>query len=226
MLSKPKNVMKYTLLLLSFFLPLHILACKCAYEPTIKESFNSATLVFIGEVYDVSEVPNGYKTSKNTLSKVKISKVYKPDFYENFYNENATLFHSQLQSCDVLFSEKGKYLVFAYIRKDTGFLYSDHCLVQKRLDQVTPQELKELQQLSHDYLTELKTPRPTTVTVDLIDEDINVTENMIGRHLKELSDIRSENKSLKMTAFFSIIVVLIFLMIILLLRRKVNLLKK
>lgn len=82
--------MKYTFLL-SLFVPLHIFACKCANEPTIKESFESASLVFIGEIYDVSETPNGYKASKNTLSKVKISKVFKPDFYDSFYNENATL---------------------------------------------------------------------------------------------------------------------------------------
>ncbi|REC62831.1 hypothetical protein DRF65_08390 [Chryseobacterium pennae] len=220
--------MKYKFLLLTFFLPLHIFACKCANEPTIKESFNTATLVFIGEVYDLSEAPNGYKTSKNTLSKVKISKVYKPDFYNDFYNENATLFHSQLHSCDVLFSEKGKYLIFAYISKDTGYLYSDHCLVQKRLDQVTPEDLKELQILSNDYLTQLKTLKTNTPTVtdDLIDEDINVSENMIGKHLKELSDIRSENKNLKMIAFFSIIVILIFLIIILILRRRLKTIEK
>ncbi len=216
--------MKYKFLLLSFFLPLHIFACKCANEPTIKDSFTRATLVFIGEVYDVSEVPNGYKTSKNTLSKVKISKVYKPDFYENFYNENATLFHSPFRSCDVLFSEKGKYLIFAYISKDTGFLYSDHCFVQKRLDQVTQEELKELQKLGSDYLTQLKAPKKpvTTVTDDLIDEDIDVSENMIGKHLKELADIRSENKSLKIITFSSIVVILIFLAIILILRRRVS----
>jgi hypothetical protein len=221
--------MKYKFLLLSFFLPLHISACKCANEPTIKDSFTSATLVFIGEVYDVSEAPNGYKTSMNTLSKVKISKVYKPDVYENFYNENATLFHSQLRSCDILFSEKGKYLIFAYISKDTGFLYSDRCLVQKRLDQVTDEELKELQKLSNDYQAQLKTPNTTntpTIADDLIDEDFNVSENMIGKHLKELADIRNENKNLKISAFFSIIVILIFLIMILILRRRVWLLKK
>lgn len=220
--------MKYKFLLLFFFLPLHIFACKCANEPTIKDSFTRATLVFIGDVYDIAELPNGYKTSKNTLSKVKISKVYKPDFYENFYNENATLFHSPFRSCDVLFSEKGKYLIFAYISKDTGFLYSDYCLVHKRLDQVTAEELKELQKLSNDYVTQLKAPKmpTTTVTDDLIDEDINVSENMIGKHLKELADIRSENKNLKITAFFSIIIILILLIITLIFRRRVNLLKK
>lgn len=219
--------MKYTFLLLSLFLPLQAFACKCTADPTIKDSFERASLVFIGEVYDISEAPNGYKTSKNTLSKVKISKVYKPDLYENFYNENATLFHSQLRSCDVLFSEKGKYLIFAYISKDTGFLYSEHCLVHKRLDQVTQEELKELQKLSSDYLTQLKAPKipTTTVAVDLIDEDMNVSENLIGKHLKEISDIHNENKNLKIIAAASLITVLILLIIVLLLRKRISSLK-
>lgn len=214
--------MKYTFFLL-LFLPLHIFACKCANEPTIKESFESASLVFIGEIYDISETPNGYKTSKNTLSKVKISKVYKPDFYDSFYNENATLFHSELRSCDILFSEKGKYLIFAYISKDTGFLYSEHCLVHKRLDQVTQEELKELQKLSDDYLTQLKAPNTSTITADIIDEDIDVSENMIGKHMKQLSDIRYENKILKIIAVSSLIILLI---LIILLRKRINAQKK
>ncbi|MGE8554766.1 MAG: hypothetical protein ACN6OB_12670 [Chryseobacterium jejuense] len=124
--------MKYKFLLLTFFIPLHIFACKCANEPTIKDSFENASLVFIGEVYDILEVPNGFKTSQNTLSKIKIDKVYKADLFDDFYNENATLFHSPIQSCHVPFMEKGKYLIFAYIDKSTGLLYSDQCFVQKK----------------------------------------------------------------------------------------------
>ncbi|UHO38873.1 hypothetical protein H5J24_01415 [Chryseobacterium capnotolerans] len=217
--------MKYTFLLLSLFLPLHVFACKCAAEPNIKDSFENASLVFIGEIYDVSEVPNGFKTSQNTMSKVKINTIYKADQFEDFYNKNATLFHSPLRSCDILYAEKGKYLIFAHIDQDTGLLYSEHCFVQKRLDQVTQEELKELHKLNNDYLTQLKTPNTPTITADLIDEDINVSENMIGKHMKELSDIRSENKTLKKIAVFFLIVILILLIIVLLLRKRISLLK-
>ena len=83
--------MKFKFLLLSFLIPLHIFACKCNGEPTIKNSFKNADLVFIGEIYDVIEVPSGFKTHQNVLSKVKVEKIYKSVYADEFYKENPTL---------------------------------------------------------------------------------------------------------------------------------------
>lgn len=218
--------MKNIFFLFSFLLPLHIFACKCANEPTIKNSFENASLVFIGEVYDILEVPNGFKTAQNTLSKVKIDKVYKADYFDDFYNENATLFHSPIMSCHTLFSEKGKYLVFAYVDKGTGLLYSEHCLVQKRLEDVTPQELKEVQELSHDYQTQLKTQDTPGEIVEIIDEDPEEINKTIHNLTRDISKINKENKRLTVIAVSSVTIVLILLVIILLLRKKINVLKK
>ncbi|WP_160136043.1 hypothetical protein [Chryseobacterium sp. c4a] len=216
--------MKYKLFLLSILLPLHIFACKCAYTPAIKNSFDEASFVFIGEIYDVVEVPNGYKTAQDILSKVKITTIYKSNNYNDFYNENATLFHSPNNSCDVAFSEKGKYLIFAYIDENNGLLYSSHCFVQKRWDQVTSEELKELQKLSTDYQRALTKPNTSTEIVEIIDTSFEVTNPVIKKLKKELSDLTIENERLKMIVY-SLGATLLLLIIILFLRRKVNLLK-
>ncbi|SDJ56799.1 hypothetical protein [Chryseobacterium jejuense] len=218
--------MKYKFLLLTFFLPLHIFACKCANEPTIKNSFENASLVFIGEVYDILEVPNGFKTSQNTLSKIKIDKVYKADHSDDFYNETATLFHSPLMSCHILFAEKGKYLVFAYIDKGTGLLYSEHCLLQKRWEDLTQQELKELQKLSNDYQLQLKAQDTPVKIVEILDDDPETAKNIIKKLDKEISNINKENKRIMIITTSSIIIIFILLIVVLVLRKKIRVLKK
>lgn len=143
--------MKNRFLLLFLFAFITISACKCEYIPTLKSSFEKADFVFIGEIEGITEVPSGFKTSQDILSKVRINKIYKSDYYNEFYKETATLFASPLRSCDVPFTEKGRFLIFAYFEEDTGLLYSSHCLLQKRMDQLSPGELKELETLSRDY---------------------------------------------------------------------------
>lgn len=219
--------MKYKLLLLSILLPLHIFACKCAYTPTIKNSFDEAPFVFIGEIYDVVEVPNGYKTAQDILSKVKITTIYKSNNYNDFYNQNATLFHSPINSCDVAFPEKGKYLIFAYIDENNGLLYSSHCFVQKRWDQLTAEELKELQKLSNEYQIQLKKQDTSTITIaELIEENFETNNQAIKLLKKELSIVNIENERLRIIVYSLIAVIIIFSITILFLRRKVNRQKK
>ncbi|MDM1554429.1 hypothetical protein PYS58_12630 [Chryseobacterium indologenes] len=176
----------------------------------------------MGEIYDVLEVPNGFKTSQNTLSKIKIDKVYKADHFDDFYNETATLFHSPLMSCHILFAEKGKYLVFAYIDKGTGLLYSEHCLLQKRFEDLSEQELKELQKLSNDYQVQLKTQDTPVKIVEILDEDPETAKNIIKKPDKDVSNTEKENKRLTVIVVSSAIIILILLIIIVLMRKKTD----
>ncbi|MGH1519830.1 hypothetical protein [Chryseobacterium sp. JK1] len=65
-------------------------ACKCSETPSLQSSFTNADFVFIGEVYDIIEVPSGFKTAQSVLSKVKINNIYKPGGYNGFYTQTAT----------------------------------------------------------------------------------------------------------------------------------------
>ena len=109
--------------LFAFLFSANIFACKCE-DMSLKQSFESAHYVFIGRIFDVQKTPSGLGTLENYVSKVQIKSLYKGDTYNNFYTEQATLFGSQVHSCDVIFDEKDEYLIFAYEEPHTGFLFS------------------------------------------------------------------------------------------------------
>ncbi|MDQ1855641.1 hypothetical protein [Chryseobacterium sp. WLY505] len=199
-----------------------IAACKCNGTPTLKSSFDSADFVFIGEIYDITEVPSGFKTVQNILSKVKINKTYKSDSYDGFYTHNATLFGSPLHSCDVLFTQKGKYLIFAYDEKDTGFLYSDQCFIQKKLDELSPEELKELESLSSQYkkLSENSDIFNAPELTDLIVDSSNQSDRKIKEQKREISILHQQNNRYKIIIYISIFVIVMFLIALSFMRRK------
>ena len=103
--------MKIKFLILLFFVSIKIWGCKCA-DSDLKKSFEDSEFVFIGEIYDVVSVPSGYKTLDDFLSKVKIEKIYKDNSFAEFYKDKATIFASQLRSCDYIFDRKGDYQSF------------------------------------------------------------------------------------------------------------------
>lgn len=197
-------------------------ACKCNGTPTLKSSFDSADFVFIGEIYDITEVPSGFKTVQNILSKVKINKTYKSDSYDGFYARNATLFGSPLHSCDVLFTKKGKYLIFAYDEKVTGLLYSDQCFIQKKLDELSPEELKELESLSSQYkkLSENSDTSNDPEFTDLIADDDKQSDREIREQKREISTLHQQNNRYKIIIYISIFVIIMFLITLIFLRRK------
>lgn len=215
--------MKFKVLLL-FLLSFSVkmAACKCNGETSLKSSFENADFVFIGEVYDVSEVPSGFKTIQNTLSKVKINKIYKSDSYDEFYTQNATLFGSPLHSCDVLFTKKGKYLIFAYGEKDTELLYSDHCFVQKKLNELSPAELKELEFLSTEYkkLSESSDTSNHAEITDLITDDFNQSDRKINEQKKEISGLNQQNNRYKIIIYIATFVIIILLIALIISSRK------
>ncbi|MEJ5050498.1 hypothetical protein WH221_11700 [Chryseobacterium culicis] len=215
--------MTFKVFLLSLLLfSVKVLACKCNGEPSLKSSFKNADFVLIGEVYDISEVPSGFKTVQNILSKVKINKVYKSNDYGEFYQQTATLFGSPLHSCDVLFTQKGKYLIFAYEEKDTGFLLSDHCFVQKRLDELSSAELQELESLSSQYkkLSENSDTSNNTELTDLIVDDFKQSDREIKEQKKEILTLNQQNNRYKTIIYISTFVIVMLLIALILLRRR------
>ncbi len=125
--------MKGILTIFLILISINIFACKCE-TPTIKSSFESADFVFIGDVYDINKTyKTGYWNIENSLSKIKIDKVFK-SIGNDFKSTEITFFGQQFNSCDLIFSEKGKYLIFAYIDPDTTFFYSSNCLATKSIN--------------------------------------------------------------------------------------------
>lgn len=212
---------RFFLLFLIIF-SLKIAACKCNGTPTLKSSFENADFVFIGEIYDITEVPSGFKTAQNILSKVKINKTYKSDSYDGFYTHNATLFGSPLHSCDVLFTQKGKYLIFAYDEKDTGFLYSDQYFIQKKLDELSPEELKELESLSSQYkkLSEKSDTSNHAELTDLIVDDFNQSDRKVSEQKIEISSLNQQNNRYKVIIYIATFVIIMLLLALILLRRR------
>ncbi|TXF78976.1 hypothetical protein [Chryseobacterium sp.] len=194
--------MKQQILFLAL-ISINIFGCKCSGEPDLKSSFINADFVFIGNVYAVSEVPSGFKTAHNVLSSIKIEKTYKSNYYEGFYQDNATLFGSPLRSCDILFTEKGKYLIFAYYDEDTGFLYSDNCFYTKKLKEITPAELIFVDKLSNNFKEEARIQNLKNLSADYSEDiimDLTTPSRRINKLKKEISEIEDERRNLKIIA--------------------------
>lgn len=196
--------MKAKFLLLALFFSIKVLSCKCDGEPNLESSFQYADFVFIGNIFGINEVPSGFEATKNVLSNVKIEKIFKSNSYERFYQDDATLFGSPLRSCDILFTEKGQYLVFAYYDEDTGFLYSDNCFYTKKLTEISETELKALDDLSKNLYAELKIQNEKELKAEEleiieIDDEPMVPTRRINTLNREIYDIKSENKTLKIT---------------------------
>lgn len=116
-------------------------------------------------------VPSGFKTIDDFLSKVKIGKIYKDNDFAEFYKDQATIFASQLRSCDYIFDKKGKYLIFANYEPDTGFLHSSQCFYIKPFKDVSKDEWKLLNKLSSNVKnSELK--KVDEENIDIIADDL------------------------------------------------------
>lgn len=186
--------------LITLLFSINILACKCD-NVSLKSSFESADFVFTGRVFDVQKVPSGFKTLDNYLSKVQIKKIYKGNNYDDFYTDLATLFGSQLRTCDLIFNEKGDYLIFAYYEPDTGFLFSEQCLYTKKLSDISPDEFKTLEFLSQSYQQKLKLDSLKNSNNDdfelVVDDIFNPPNRKIIRLNNEIKALKEENSNQK-----------------------------
>ena len=187
--------------LFALLFSINIFACKCE-NMSLKQSFESADFVFTGRVFDVQKVPSGFKYLDSYLSKVEIKHVYKGNNYDGFYTNQATVFGSQLRSCDLIFDENGDYLIFAYYEPDTGFLFSEHCLYTKKLSDISPAEIKTLVFLSQNYYQKLKLDsliNSTNDDVELLFEDpFNQPNRKINRLNNEIKALREESSNQKL----------------------------
>lgn len=200
--------------LFALLLSINILACKCD-NVNLKSSFESADLVFIGSIFEVHRTPSGFKTLDNYLSKVKIEKIYKGNNYDGFYTDEATLFGSQLRSCDLIFNEKNQYLIFAFYEPDTGFLFSEQCLYTKKLSDISSNELQILDILSKEYHQKLKLERSKITNSDdfeiILDDAFNQPNRKILRLDQEIKDLQSTHKINKLWIIILRMIVFIFL---------------
>ena len=205
-------------LLFSLFLSVSIFACKCE-TLSLEKSFENADIVFTGNIYSIKQTPSGFKTLQNFISSIKIEKVFKSGEFSGFYQDEATLLSSQIQSCDYMFNRKGKFLIFGYIDSDTGFIYSDICFSTAELDIFSSDELKQLDKLSENFKreSEIKNNESEYVKEKSLIEDS--PDHIINDLNLKINILESENKNLKI-----IILLLgsIFLLVIILLVVKVN----
>lgn len=144
------NMIRAFLVLFSLFISITISACKCD-PPTIESSFESADFVFIGDVYDVNTTfKTGYWEVENSLAKIRIEKIYK-SLGQDFRSREITFFGQQFNSCDVIFTEQGKYLIFAYVEPDTTFFYSSLCLATQETSKLSERDFELLERLKRDF---------------------------------------------------------------------------
>ncbi|WP_179471294.1 hypothetical protein [Chryseobacterium sp. H1D6B] len=149
------------------------------------------------------------------MGRVKIEKIFKLNNDDGYYQNEASLFTSPIRSCDYPFTKKEKFLIFAYIDSDTGFLYSERCLATKELNLVTEEDIKLLEKLSSQFKNDLKSKN----TVDPAAYDLlDIPDRTINKLKGELSRSKIENKNLKIAA--GSISAVTFILVILILKRK------
>lgn len=193
--------MKIKFLILSFLIAAKLSGCKCE-NMSIQESFKHADFVFTGKVNDIVQIPSGFKTSHDYLSKIQIGKIYKSEAYGEFYKREAVLFSSPLRSCDLFYEKNIEYLIFGYIEPDTGLLYSEFCTYTRPLKNVTKDELKILQDLEKEYLIQ-----DEYAVVKPFIEDFELETNKPDIYIKKLKrkadlaesryeDLKTENRNL------------------------------
>lgn len=203
--------------LVSFFLliSINIFACKCAYEPSIENSFKSADIVFIGNVYDINtSYKTGYLNVENSLSKIKIEKVYK-SLGNEFKSTEITFFGQQFNSCDFMFREKGKYLIFGYFDPDTTFFYTTHCSATQLANNLDQNDYLLLEKLSQEYKSK------QTENTETISDIIELEERYPHKDVTnlKLSNQQLSEKNEKQRSFFILIVLVLLLVIVFLIWR-------
>lgn len=204
--------MKIKFLILLFFVSIKIWGCKCA-NSDLKKSFENSEFVFIGEIYDVLNVPSGYKTLDDFLSKVKIEKIYKDNIFAEFYKDKATIFASQLRSCDYIFDKKGKYLIFANYEPDTGFLYSSQCFYIKPFIEVNTDEWGLLNKLSSNARNyEIKKVDEENIDV-IIDDLFNQPNRKIMNLQLEIERLDKDNTKYRLLIIAGTTILLLILFV-------------
>lgn len=202
------------LVFISVLFSFKIFACKCD-PPTIESSFNDADYVFIADVYEVDKsYCTAFLNVENALAKIKIEKIYKSQG-DNFRSKEATMFGQQFNSCDFIFSEKGKYLIFAYIDPDTSFFYSEHCLYTKPISEVTENELQLLDKMSIKFQKKMSIDENKSPEFSLT---LRTPDKIINDQKLEIKQLSGHNQKLKkiliaLSIFASVLLILVIILV-------------
>lgn len=209
--------MKYLLLLFSLLTSINIPACKCD-TPTIKNSFESADFVFTVDIYDVNTTyKTGYWEVENSLAKAKIEKVYKSSA-PDFRSKEITLFGQQFNSCDIIFKEKGKFLIFANVEPDTTFFYSSFCYATQEISQLSESEFALLEQLKNNFVKEISTQN----NFEISNEDLlTAPDKVLKQFMIENAQLSEHHRKQKIyIASLSALYLLTFIIFILFYKKK------
>ena len=126
-------------------------ACTCGSTPNIKDSWEIASQVFIGEVIGTDTSDDIYFAQgvKVQLYTIRILESFK---YDNYLGNNIRTFtNSGEGSCDYYFTVGNTYLIYAYTRNFDTFLSSSECSRTRPLKNISEKELEELVKLHSEF---------------------------------------------------------------------------
>ena len=126
-------------------------ACTCGSKPSIKDSWEIASQVFIGEVISMDSSDNIFSSygSKVQLYTVRIQESYKYGF--NPKNSIRTFTNTGGGSCDRNFKVGEKYLIYADTRHFATFLSASECSRTDLLQNISEKEIEKLEELHEEW---------------------------------------------------------------------------
>ena len=126
----------------------------------------------------------------------------------------ATIFASQLRSCDYIFDKKGKYLIFANYEPDTGFLYSDQCFFIKPFAEFSKDEWELLSKLGLSHRnSDVKNVNEGNIEL-VIDDLFNQPNRKITNLQQENEKLSKDNKTYRLVSIISILLLILFFVFI------------
>lgn len=137
-------------LMLFHLIAIKIIACDCIDSISVSTSFAKSDVVFIGYIVkqvNISDIK--YNTVTLGYSNVLIEKIYKG---ENFISESneIPIFNFQ-SSCDYVFQQGEKYLIFGESPENGRFIFTDKCMGNLIISKVSSADFLFLEENKRDY---------------------------------------------------------------------------
>ena len=126
-------------------------SCTCGSKPSIKDSWETASQVFVGEVISMDTSDNIYSSygSKVQLYTVRVLESYKYGF--NTENNIRTFTNTGGGSCDRNFEVGKTYLIYADTRHFATFLSASECSRTDLLQNISEKEIEKLEELHEEW---------------------------------------------------------------------------
>ena len=185
-------------------------SCTCGSKPNIKDSWETASQVFVGEVISMDTSDNIYSSygSKVQLYTVRILESYKYGF--NTENNIRTFTNTGGGSCDRNFEVGKTYLIYADTRHFATFLSASECSRTDLLQNISEKEIEKLEEL-HEEWKDSKNKSSHLLSKQEIDRDNGLLIVANDRLKREKSII---------VIISSILVILLIVSLIILWRKK------